>query len=137
MTTINTDIYDALMSGVNAAVTGIRIAWENDGFTPNLPVPFCRASVLPRTVEPASLGLDGYNEHQGTVLLDFHYPVGTGPAVVLAKIDEVLSILKRGVVVTSGTAQVRLESVWRVPPVYGKAWVQFPVQIRWRCHAVS
>ena len=137
MTTINTDIYDALMAGVNAAVTGMPIAWENQDEDPNIPTPFCQVDVLPYSVEPASLGPEGYNQHLGTVLLTFHYALGGGPAGALTEIDTVMSTLKRGVSLSSGTAIVTIESVWRLRPAYGKAWVKFPVQIRWRCHAGS
>jgi hypothetical protein len=137
MTTIFTDIYNALMAGVNSAVLTMPIAWENQDEDPSIPMPFCQVSLLPYGVEPASLGPEGYNKHTGTVLLTLHYPLGEGPMNALAVIDQVATALKRGTTLTSGTAIVTIESVWRPPPAYGKAWVKFPVQIRWRCHAGS
>lgn len=137
MTTINTDIYNALMAGVNSTITDMPLAWENVNLEPDIPAPFCKVDLLPHSVEPASLGLEGYNEHRGTLLLTLHYPLGEGSAAAVTKIDVITSTLKRGVTLSSGTALIRLESVWRLPPAYDKAWVKFPLQIRWRCHAES
>lgn len=137
MTTINTDIYNALMAGVNSTITDMPLAWENVGETPTLPTAFCRVDMLPHSVEPASLGLEGYNEHRGTLLLTLHYPLGQGSAAAVTKIDSIASTLKRGVTLSSGSALVRIESVWRQPAAYDKAWAKFPIQLRWRCHAES
>lgn len=137
MTTINTDIYNALMAGVNSTIPNMPLAWENINYDPSMLLPFCKVDLLPHSVEPASLGLEGYNEHRGTVLLTLHYPLGQGSVAAITEIDTLTSTLKRGVTLSSGTAMVRLESVWRLPPAYDKAWVKFPVQIRWRCHAGS
>ena len=137
MTTINTDIYNALMAGIQTAVSGMVLAWENSNYLPTLPTPFCKIDMLPHSVEPATLGIEGYNEHRGTMLVTLHYPLGTGAKDALEKIDSITTTLKRGVTLTSSTALVRIESVWRVPPAYDKSWVRFPVQIRWRCHAGS
>lgn len=135
MTSIHTDIYNAVMSGVNSAVTGIPVDWENINYGPDFSSPFCKVDLLPHSAEPASIGLLGLNEHRGTILLTLHYPRGTGPSAPLAKLDAIAGSLHRGVTLSSGTAEVRLESTWRLPPAYDKAWAKFPLQIRWRCHA--
>lgn len=135
MTTINTDIYNALATGVLAAVTSMRIAWENEVVQPDGVDPYCRFSILTQPTEPASMGLEGFNYHYGTVLLTLHYPLGGGVGEALAMVDTIASSLKRGVTLTSGSAEVRIESVWRPPPAFDKTWAKFPLQIRWRCHA--
>ena len=134
MTTIFTDIVEALYEGAKASTGGMEQAWENMGFEPTEGVPYARMSLPVNIVDPG-MGVDGLNMHRGIFEISLFYPLGTGAIPMMQKADVVSGLMGRGSELTHGSASVRVESISRGPILYDKAWAQLPLNIKWRCHA--
>lgn len=134
MTTVLTDIAEALYAGAKIATDGIGQSWENMSYEPIEGEPYARMTFPVHLVDPG-MGVDGLNMHRGIFEVSLFYPLGAGILPMLRKADEVGGVMGRGSEFIFGSAKVRVESISRGPLIYDKAWAQLPLNIKWRCHA--
>jgi len=134
MTTIFTDIVEALFEGARVATAGLDQAWENSAYEPVEGRPYAKMSTPVNKTDPG-MGQEGLNQHRGIFEISLFYPLGAGSLPALRMADHIAGVLARGSDLNFGTAKVRVESVSRGAFIYDKAWAQLPLNIKWRCHA--
>lgn len=134
MTTIFTDIVEALYAGAKVATAAIDQSWENMSYEPTEGVPYARMTLPVNLVDPG-MGVDGLNMHRGIFEISLFYPLGAGILPMRRQADVVAGIMGRGSEFSYGSAAVRVESITPGAIIYDKAWAQLPLNIKWRCHA--
>jgi hypothetical protein len=134
VSTILTDIVEALYAGAKLATADIGQDWENMGYEPKEGTPYARMSLPVNFVDPG-MGVDGLNQHRGIFEISLFYPLGAGVLPMRRKADAIAGILGRGSEHIFGSAKVRVESISPGGLIYDKAWAQLPLNIKWRCHA--
>jgi hypothetical protein len=88
-----------------AVPLGIDSVFENNALTPTAGVPYQRINVLFARPDNTTLG-DEYFREQGILEIILNYPIQTGKAATLARLDLLRAAFKRGTTLTEGAQRV-------------------------------
>jgi len=135
MSSAFTDIQNLLEVQLNSLALGCPIAWDNTDYTPNPTTLWVSPSLLPSNGQPAGLGPNAQNRHDGIFQLTVYAPARDGRALGLSTADIIATGFKRGTTLATGNTSVRITAVSRNPSVEDGDWFQVPVSLSYIAYA--
>lgn len=127
-----TDISSAFSARLSTLADSPVVAWRNAKFTRTGKVEFLAEFLLPADTEQAALGDTGINEDIGTYQVNVNTPkdVGSGRAYDIA--DAIADHFARGLVLNSGTTNIRITGGSIGPELVDDIFYMIPVKIRYQ-----
>lgn len=113
----------------------MEVSWPNVAFTPPAEG-YLRATHVPNTVNQVTLGDLGKNRHIGLFQIDVFWPQNAGDIAPMERAGAVAAHFKRGTVLTSESAVIRIIR----PPSIAQAlqsapYIMIPVTIQYQVDA--
>lgn len=109
-------------------------AYDNVAFEPVASTPWARIAVIPAQPEVTSLGVNGYDEHNGVLQIDLFYPLDKGSGAAYAKSDEVCALFKAGARFTYGGETVVIRSSGRNNGRNDGGWFKVTISVFYLAH---
>jgi len=127
-----TDISSALSARLATLTDSPVVAWRNAKFKRAGNIEFLAEFLLPADTEQAALGDTGINEDIGTYQVNVNIPkdVGSGRAYDIA--DAIADHFARGLVLTSGTTDIRITGGSIGTELVDDIFYMIPVKIRYQ-----
>lgn len=124
------DIRKALITEYQSAVV-LPTAYENAQYDPITDVPWCELVFLPAGVEN-NLGKDVVD---GDVMIDVHYPTGTGNGGAMDTVEAIKNAFPVGKEITYGGHTVRVKKFSTVPGSNDGRWFTIRNYVSWYAFA--
>ena len=110
----------------------IDIAWEGNTYYPNQSTPYLAPRMAALVRRPMGVGSDAVNQWSGNYQISAWYAVGHGMAPILAKVDEILTLFKRGTsLTTTDGLTITFETPSPTPAIQDSKWLHMPILIKW------
>lgn len=109
-------------------------AYDNVAFEPVANTPWARVAVIPSQPEVTSLGVNGYDEHNGYLQVDLFYPMGQGTGAVHAKSDAICSLFVAGARFSYDSENVLIRSSGRNNGRKDGGWFKVTVTVFYLAH---
>lgn len=132
MMTVEQDIVNLLFAGAKASLPGVQIAWENVLFEPQADETYAIADIVPISVDPSSVGVDGFDRHRGFLQIMLVVPLNSGAIHAARLSDQVREYFKRGRMFKTNATELVIESTERHSSQKDKARVFYPISIYYR-----
>lgn len=104
------DIRGALLQAYTDAAFGISTAYENQKYTPVAGTPWAQINIVPSQPEPAAVGTNGSDEHNGFMQIDLNYPLEDGTFNALTMAESIAATFKPGAKFTRNSQTVTIRS---------------------------
>jgi hypothetical protein len=126
------EVAKALLSRADSLAYGspvMRKAMPDVTFTPEAGKPYFRVDHFPNA--PFWSGLKTGRIDQGLLQITVVWPKGKGIVQASAAVDAVKAHFPKALLLTEGSARVKLGEPWHASPLPGDAWTETPVTIPW------
>ena len=127
-------IRNALQARLQKVNNALPTAWEDSKFTPEPDKPWQKVHLLPADpINPTICKGDGDLAYEhGIFQVSLFYPKFSGPNVAAAQAERIRAAFPRGLVISNGGVQVRIERTPTIGPAYNDGgWYVLPVSIRY------
>ncbi|CAN7168811.1 phage tail terminator-like protein [Brevundimonas sp. LjRoot202] len=127
------DVAKALLDRATSLTHGspvMKKAMPDVTFTPETGQPYFRVDHFPNA--PFWAGLANGRIDQGLLQITVVWPKGLGIIKASAAVDAVKAHFPKALLLTEGTARVKIGEAWHSSPLPGDAWTDTPVTIPWK-----
>jgi hypothetical protein len=126
--------FDVIRQALDAKLDAFQssdVAYENANYSPSIGTLYLRPTFLPGEPTQGDLGDEGRNRLVGVYQIDVFAPEGDGVKTAEQKANGLVDEFKRGTVIGTTSATVRINRVWRQPGRAEPGWYVIPVRVMW------
>lgn len=135
MTLIQID--GALIQGYKDLSLGLPTSWEGEDFTPPINGDsWAEVTIEPLAIDVASLGVNGMDDHTGSMTIDFNVKPGDGRAELVGYCQAVRDGFTAGEWLNQAGQGVYIESVDRSIISSVGDWLRVSVTVNWLAQTI-